>query len=170
MAYASFPIRDAAVVPADPKDPKGKNLPKVKVGEALRKWLSGLSLEVDARPKRNAQINLTLQGAAIATTPLPIGDVTQGLWRISIAIRVTRPATLNSAVQGFLTWTERGVVQIESMTNLVGNLTTTREGKTFFIRADGATPISYSTTYGTAGATSMQYSVDATAELVAGDL
>lgn len=170
MAYASFPIRDTAVVAADPKDPKASSLPKTKIGDSLRQWLSGLSLEVDARPKRATQVNLQTQAVSIATTPLPIGDVTQGIWAIYATVRVTRPATVNSAIQVTLTWQDRGVVQIESGTNLLGNLTTTREGKVFIIRSDGSNPISYSTTYVTAGATGMQYSLDLVAVLLAADL
>lgn len=159
MAYASQPVQDAIAV-ADPTDPKARALPKLVIGDRYRRWLSGLTAVVNQKPSREASRKLTAQGAAIATTSLPIGSVTPGVWGIYTTIRVTRAATTSSAVQLTITWTEGGVTQTQVGTNLTGNATTTREGLLFIVRPDNATVISYSITYASAGATSMQYSAD----------
>lgn len=168
MAYASQPVDDAIATP-DPRDPKSKTLPKFMIGDRWRRWLSGLTVEVNAKPSRVASTKLTAQGAAIATTPLPIGSVTAGVWAISTTLRVTRAGSVSGEVRLTLTWTEGGVTQTEQGTLLNGNLTTTREGRVFIVRPDRATAISYSTTYADGGgALSMQYSLDLVAvQLVA---
>lgn len=168
--YAALPVDSAAVVPADAGHPMASKLPKLKLGWDLVRWLSGVRQEIDVRPKRATQENLTSQAASIATTPLAIGNVTQAVWRVSYTVRVTTPGTATGTIQVTVTWTERGVVQTETGTLLNGNLTTTREGRTLIIRTDAGTPISYSTAYTSTGATAMRYSLDVVAEELAADL
>lgn len=169
MAYASIPIKDDIAVSGDPQHPLTGKLPRLVLGDKYIRWLSGLRGEVDARPKRLTQVNLEGQNASLGATPLPIGSVTRGIWRVSSTVRVTTPGGVSSSIQVSLLWTERGVVQIESGAALAGNLTTTREGKTFVIRSDEGTPISYASTYASNAAGIMRYSWDLTAELLAGD-
>lgn len=168
MAYASQPTDDAIAVP-DPRDPRAARLPKFVVGDRWRRWLSGLTISLNAKPERHATVRRTAQGAAIATTALPIGSVTPGIWGIYTTIRVTRAASTSSSVQLTMTWTEGGVTQTQTGAALTGNVTTTREGLLFVIRPGNATVISYSTTYASVGATSMQYSVDIVAVQVVAD-
>ena len=169
MAYASAPIDDAVAVP-DSRHPLAAKLPKLKMGRSWLRWTSGLTVEVDSKPSRQAQRNLSAQGASIANTSLPIGSVVPGVWRVSYTVRVTRAGSVSSSIQVTIRWTQGGVTQTEAGAALAGNLTTTREGATRVIRPDNATPISYSTVYADGGgATSMQYSLDLVAELVAAD-
>lgn len=163
------PFKDDIAVPADSHHPLVSKLPKFVVGKKWIQYFTNLVTSVEERPARKASVLLTGQAAAIATTPLPIGSVSMGVWRISATLRVTQAATTSSAVRLTVAWTERGVAQTQQGTNLNGNLTTTREGLTFVIRVDGNTPISYSTTYASVGATSMQYSLDIVAEELAAD-
>ena len=168
MAYASQPTSDAIAVP-DPQDTRARTFPKFVIGDRWRRWLSGLTAVVDATPARKASVTLTAQGAAIATTALPIGSVTPGVWGIYTTLRVTRAGSVSSAVRLTITWTEGSVTQTEQGTDLTGNLTTTREGRLFIVRPDNATAISYSTTFSDGGgAVSAQYSADLVAvQLVA---
>lgn len=168
MAYASQPTDDAIATP-DPRDPRAKTYPKFVIGDRWRRWLSGLTTQVNAKPTREASVRLTTQGAAIATTSIPIGSVTPGVWAIYTTLRVTRAGSVSSAVRLTISWDEGSVTQTEQGTNLNGNLTTTREGKLFIVRPDNATVISYATTYADGGgATSMQFSLDIVAvQLVA---
>lgn len=168
--YAALPVDSAAVTPADANHPLAGKLPKLKLGWDYVRWLSGIRQEVNVRPKRATQENLTNQAASIAVTPLAIGNVTLGIWRISYTVRVTTPGTATGSIQVTVTWTERSVVQTETGTLLNGNLTTTREGRTLIIRTDAGTPISYSTAYATTGATAMRYSLDLVAEELASDV
>lgn len=169
--YAPLPTRDPIAVPhpQDQRTPLVEKLPRLVVGDKFVRWFSGLAGEVNARPKRQIHRKLTAQAAAIATTPLAIGTVYEGIWRVSVTVRVTRAATTSSEVRVTISWTEGGVAQSEQTTLLNGNLTSTREGRTFIIRADGSTPISYATSYASVGATTMQYSLDVVAEELALD-
>lgn len=166
--YSAIPVESAIAVPADPRTKAAQGLPKLKIGMDFLRWLGGLKSVVDSQPTRKASVSAAGQTALIAATPLPVTDVSQGVWRISLTYRVTTPASGSSAVQGTITWTERGVVQSQSGANLLGNLTTSREGITVIARTDGATPISYAFSYTSVG-TPMQYSVDIVAEELAPD-
>ena len=168
MSYASQPIDDAIARP-DPQDPRSRSLPKMVIGDRWRRWLSGLTTTVNAKPERQAAVSLTAQGAAIATTALPIGSVTPGLWGMYTHLRVTRAGSVSGEVRLTITFTSGGVTQTEQGTLLNGNLTTTREGRLFIARPDNATVISYSTTYADGGgAVPMQYALDLVAiQLVA---
>ncbi len=168
MAYASQPTEDAIAIP-DPRDTRAKTFPKFVIGDRWRRWLSGLTAVVDATPSRKASVTLTAQGAAIATTALPIGSVTPGVWAIYTSLRVTRAGSVSSAVRLTITWTAGGITQTEQGTDLTGNLTTTRDGRLFLVRPDNATAVSYSATYADGGgAVSMQFSLDLVAvQLVA---
>lgn len=172
IRFAPLPIEDAIAVPVrtNPPNQLAAKLPKFRLGDAFTRYFSDQNARVEQTAERvDAFTPLVDQAASIATTPIPIQDVVKGVYRISVTVRVTRPGTVSSAIQVTLTWQERGITQTESTSNLNGNLTTTREGKTFVIRADADTPISYSTTYATAGATAMQYSLDIAAELLGAD-
>ena len=168
--YAALPVADPIAVPTKghPLSEKGK-LPKFQMGEKFVRWFSGLNARVNAVPQRLGKETLQGQTASIGTTPLDITTVTRGIWRVSVTVRVTTPGGISGTIQVSVLWTERGVVQIESGTNLAGNLTTTREGKVFVIRVDGSTPISYSTTYTSTGVPAMQYSLDIVAEELSPD-
>lgn len=161
MAYASQPVDDSIAVP-DPKDPRARALPKFVIGDRWRRWLSGLTTTVNAKPERHAQVSRSSVGAAIAVTALPIGSVTPGLWAVYTHLRVTRAGSVSGTVQLTVRWTdENGNTQTEAGTSLAGNLITTRDGRLFLLRPGAATAISYSTTYADGGgATSMQYGLD----------
>lgn len=161
MSYASQPVDDAIATP-DPKDPRSRALPKFVIGDRWRRWLSGLTTTVNAKPERHAQVSRSSVGAAIAVTAIPIGSVTPGLWAIYTHLRVTRVGSVSGEVQLTLRWTdEAGNTQTEPGTNLTGNLVTTREGRLFILRPGSATAISYSTTYSDGGgANNMLYGLD----------
>ena len=169
MAYASQPTADAVATP-DPRDVRSHKLPTFYIGDRWRRWLSGLTIAVNAKPQREAYVALTAQGATIATTALPIGSVTPGVWAIYTTLRVTRAGSVSSAIRLTITWTEGGITQTQQGTDLTGNLTTTREGIVFIVRPDNATAVSYSTVYADGGgAVSMQYSLHLVAVNLAAD-
>lgn len=164
MGYASIPVEDAAVVPVK-GHPLTDKLPKLRLGDSLMRWLSGLRAQVDVAPARKAVTSLVGQTASIGVTPLAVDVVSRGLYRVSISARVTTPGGISSSLQVSILWNERTVTQIESSAAKVGNLTTTRAWLVVPIRSDQANPISFSTTYASAGS-AMVYSVDVSVELV----
>ena len=160
MPYASQPVSDAIAKP-DPSDPRSATFPKMVIGDRWRRWLSGLTTQLNTKVERVASVARSSLGAAIATTALPIGSVTPGLWAIYANLRVSRAGSVSGEVQLTIKHTASGVTQTEAGTNLTGNATTTREGKLFLVRPDNATVISYSTTYADGGgAVSLQYQLD----------
>lgn len=164
MAFASLPIDEEIAVAADPRHPLAKKLPKLLIGISFTRWLSGLRAEVDARPKRDVHVRRASNSAAIATTALAIDTVHAGVWRVSVQVRVVTPATTSSEVRATISWTQGGVTQTQTTANLVGNLTTTREGLTVVLRATQGTPVSYAASYSSVGATAMVYELDVVAE------
>ena len=169
-SYAPLPVDSAAVVPVDAHDPRAAKLPKLKLSWDLTRWLSGLRVEVNDRVARKTQENLTNLEAAIATTPLLLGNVTQGIWRLSVTARVTRAATTSSSFQVTITWIDRGVPQTHTGTLVNGNLLTSRDQFPLIIRTDASSPIAYSVAYASVGATPMRFSLDIVAEELAVDL
>lgn len=169
-AFASPPLFDPIAVSADSKHPMAARLPKLLMGLEWLKWLGELTLQLDEKPARKNHVRLVNQNASLATTPIPLGEIPPGLWRISYHVRVTVPGTVSSSIQVTLAWTDGGVSQSEAGAALNGNLTTTRECATRIIRVDNASPISYATTYASAGATAMRYALDVVAEALALDV
>lgn len=164
----SPPVRDPIVV-FDSTDPRTEKMPKTSMHKNWVKYLSNLVTGVLERPARKATTYVSAQQASIAVTPLPLGSIPPGVWRICLTVRVTRAGTVSSAIQASVTWTQGGVTQTESTANLNANTTTTRASLTVIARVDDTTPISYSTTYASAGATAMQYELDVVAEALAMD-
>ena len=161
MSYAPIPVRDAVAVPADPDHALASRLPKLRLGDKFIRWFSGLAGEVDARPKRHVHERVASSSASIATTPLDIPTVYEGVWLICLQVRVTTPGSVSGQIRVTISWTQNGVGQSEATANLTGNLTSTREGRIVVVRADGSTPISYATTYlDGGGATPMAYELD----------
>lgn len=168
--FASPPLFEAVAVSADSRHPMATRLPKLTIGLEWLKWLGELTLQLDEKPARKNHVRLLNQNASLATTPIPLGEIPPGLWRISYHVRVTTPGTVSSSIRVTIGWTDGGIAQSEAGTTLNGNLTTTREGATRIIRVDNASPITYATTYASAGATAMQYALDVVAEALALDV
>jgi len=165
----SFPLYEAFAVPDKRRHALEGKLPKLVMGPEYVKYFGTLEETIGEKPARKVHLRLTEQIASVGVTPLSIGDLSPGIWRISTHVRVTRPGTVSSSIQVTVHWTDGGDAQTESGAALNGNAVTTREGKTFIIRNDAAAPISVSTTYATAGATDMQYALDVVAEQLAMD-
>lgn len=134
------------------------------ISEVWRLWFRETKRVVDATPERVVTKQLTAQTASIATTSLPL-SVTTGLWRVSWAARITRAATTSSSLTVTIGWTDT-VALTSSGAALTGNTTTTSQSGMLLIAADGNTPMTYATTYASAGATTMQYKLDIVVERV----
>jgi hypothetical protein len=152
---APFPANDPVI-----------NLRTGKVLKVFMDWVSALVEDVDASPARLAPVELTQQGAAIGTTAVPTGVLSAGLYRVSWRARITRPATTSSSLTVRIHTTESAVSVSESGAAITGNAVGTVASGSMLVRIDHATPISYSTTYASVGATSMQYRLDVVVEQV----
>ena len=116
-------------------------------------------------PEQLGSVTLTAQGASIAATPVPLADLTAGLYRVSYAARISRAGSVSSSLTVTLGWTRSSVNLSQSGAAMTGNTTATQQNGTLFIRSDANAAINYSTTYADGGgATSMQYELDVVVE------
>lgn len=136
-----------------------------RVTQAMRYWLLALADRVNAGPQILASATATTQAASIATTNFAILSVQPGVYRLSMAARITQAATTSSSLIVTFGWTS-AVACTTSSAALTGNTTATVGSMTFLVRVDAATAITYATTYASAGATAMQYRLDVLCEQV----
>lgn len=137
-----------------------------RITKAWIDWFSQLTLDVDAAPARVKTVTLTGQGASIGTTSIPAGSLAAGLYRVSWRARITQAATVSSSLTVTVGHTESSLSLTQSGAAMTGNTTTTVQSGDVLVRIDGASPVTYSTTYASAGATAMQYRLDVVLESV----
>ena len=111
-------------------------------------------------------VALSVQGASVAATDLSGGGVSQGLYRVSWFAQITQPGTVSSSLTTAIDWVSNGVTLTKTFTAITGNTTSSFGDGQVFFSADAASPVRYTLTYATAGATSMQYQFNATLERV----
>ena len=152
----------------------------IKVAAEMRAQVSGLLEDVwidffqrlldqlNAAPWVRQQARAATQGASIAATDFSGGGLSAGLYRITYYTRITRAATTSSSLTITFDWTDEGVSPTASGTAIIGNTTTTFQSGTIMIYTDSNTPIRYSTTYASVGATTMLYKLYVTLEEVVG--
>lgn len=109
---------------------------------------------------------LTGQTGSILATALPVGAVTAGFYRVSWYARITQAATTSSTLTVTIGWTESGVGVTTSGPALTANVVTATQSANVLIKADANSPLTYATTYGSVGGTSMQYSLSVLAEFL----
>ena len=108
----------------------------------------------------------TPQSASIAATPALVTQ-TGGLYRVSYYLRITKAAGVSSSVTVTIGWTESGIPLTLSGAALTTNTVTSVQSNTWLVRADGATSITYATTYVSNPAADAQYRLDVVVEQVA---
>lgn len=123
-------------------------------------WFRDLAARVQGSPTSAASsVRLTAQEASIGLTPL-VSAATVALYRVTWYARITRAADVSSSLQVSIVTTEGGVVVTQSGTAITGNTTATVQSGSVLVRCDPGVPLQYATTYATAGATPMLYSLD----------
>ena len=108
------------------------------------------------------------QAAAITTTPLPTESLAPGLYRVSYYLRITQEATVSSSVALTITWTDEGTAMSHTFDAIVDGIVTDHQSDSLpLLEIDQASPVSYSTSYASAGATDMEYKLVVFLERVA---
>lgn len=136
-----------------------------RVTQAMRYWLLSMADRINGSPSIIATTSLTVQSASITPTSFGILQVQPGVYRLSMAARVTRAATTSSSLTVTFDWTSTVACTISSAA-ITGNSTSTTGSLTYLVRVDEATAITYATTYVSVGAVTMQYQLDVTCEQV----
>jgi hypothetical protein len=117
--------------------------------------------------RAGANASLSDQSASIGSTDLASGALLgAGLYRVSYYARITTPATVSSSLQVSYSWTDGGVTLVSTGAAMTGNTTATVQQGGGLIYSDGASPITYSATYASVGATAMKYRLAVTVERV----
>lgn len=151
----------------------------IKVAVEMREKVSGLLEDVwidffqrlldqlNSAPWVRTKVVLGGQGGSISATDISGGGLSAGNFRITYYAIITRAATTSSSLTVSFDWTDEGVSPTASGTAITGNTTTTFQSGTIMIYADSNTPIRYSTTYASVGATSMLYKLHVKLEQMA---
>lgn len=153
IAEVTLPGKDAKTVPANLSNGWGM---------FLTQMLDVLGLA----PTRQSAAMLTTQAASISTSDLTDGTWGAGLYRLTYYARITRAGTISSSLTVTFGWTDATQAVTASGAAITGNTVTTIQTGTILIYSDAASPITYATTYATAGATTMQYRLSVVAERV----
>ena len=130
------------------------------------KWFQEIGAALSATALRLGSVGLTAQAATVSATDFQTVSLTEGLYRVTYAARITRAATVNSSLTVALGWTDGGVSCSQSGAAMTGNTTSTTQSGIVAMHVDAATPVTYTLTYASAGATTMLYSFTAALESV----
>src|SRR5258708_10025451 len=147
MATIDLPagIRNSTMV--DP--PQGS--PQNFVYLISRVWSQWLQLQIVNRlqssPQNLQTLKLTGLHDTVISTPLALGTVASGVYRLSYFTRITTPAGTSSSVTPNFLFTQGGQSCTVTGDAVTGNSLTSVGSKSFLIAADQASPISYSVTY-----------------------
>lgn len=153
------PITDVSVDPATGQ-PRSNGL----VSSGWLNWFSGLVAQLDTTGQRLRAIALPDQSAAIANTPIPVGSLAGGLYRLTWFARITTPGTVSSSFELFVDFTDGGIACEVRGGALATNTIDSVKSGVLVVRSDPGSPISYSTAYSTSGATPMEYSLSLSLE------
>ncbi len=162
MATSDIPTAIGFVTPID--SAVAATFPKLILSREAVQWLGDFVLEADQKPTSRARVSRAGEEAAIGTTPLPIGSLSAGMWRVNYHVRVTQAASGSSDLRVSIHWTDGGIAQTHQGTLVNGNLTTSRDGAAVIVVSDSDTPISYAVSYNSVGATPMQFRIDIAVE------
>lgn len=141
-------------------------LPNGRVTDPWNEWFSNVAAQNASMSQRVGTVSLTAQQASISATSIPIQNVTTALYRVSYYTRITQAATTSSSLTVTFGWTESTVSLSASGAAITGNTTTSQQNAIGTFLVDGASPITYSTTYSSTGATPMQYRIEIRAEVL----
>jgi hypothetical protein len=155
-----MPISTAPLNPNEPMVNANR-----KPSQRFIEWATALLGNVDAAPARVFTVNLSAQNAAIGTTAIGTPAAT-GLYRVAVYQRITTAAGVSSSLTTTIAWTDGGVTCSLAGASLTGNTVTTVGTFTMLIKADGSTPVSFSTAYASNAAGAMQYTLAITLERV----
>ena len=109
-------------------------------------------------------VALSAQAASIGVTAIPTTSLAAGLYRIAYYTRITTASGATSSLTVTIHWTDGGIACSLSSAALTANTTSTVGTGTALVNIDGASPVSYSTTYASTGVPVMSYALYLTLE------
>ena len=140
------------------------DLKKLLVSFQWDNWFQGLANRLNSSAEQVGSANLSAQSASVSATNLNAMTVTAGFYRVTYSQQVTRAATVSSSLTSVFSWTAGGVAQTSTNAAMTGNTTATHQEGMLPIQVDASTNVTYTLTYASSGATSMQYAWRASIE------
>ena len=136
-----------------------------RVTGAMRYWLIALADRLNTTPNLVASATGSTQAASVSTTAFSIPSVLPGLYRLSMAARITRAASTSSSLIVTFGWPQAVSCTAASVA-MTGNTTATTGTFSVLVRVDQDSSITYATTYASSGGTAMQYRFDVTCDRI----
>lgn len=100
---------------------------------------------------------VNVQNAAYPLTPLTLGSLNAGIYRLNVYLRVTTPDGAASSVQPFVSFLDDGVTCTITGTALTSNAINLPSGQSFILNVDQPGPISFGTNYSSTTPNQMVY-------------
>ena len=139
---------------------------KVKtISKSWDDWFQTIQRTLDQSALVVGQVALDTQSAAIAPTTIA-SSLAAGLYRLSYYAQVTQAASVSSSLTPDFQWTTNGVAQTTASAALTTNTTASHQERSFPIKVDQSSAVTYSVAYASVGAPVMQYSLDIALEAV----
>lgn len=110
-------------------------------------------------------IALSAQNAAIDITQVTSETLTAGLYRVTYYARITSAAPISSSLTVNIFWDDGIVTCSKSFTTITGNTISTTGSESYMVQID-TPPLTFSTTYASNTAGSMQYSLSIVLEAI----
>lgn len=120
-------------------------------------WIQALLTRINSALRILRAVTVVTQSGSIVTTPLPLPILGKGSYRVSIYMRVTTPATVNSSLTVTIGGTDDTIAASQTTAAMTSNDVTKPASAVLIANVDNNSPISYATTYASAGATAMVY-------------
>lgn len=137
---------------------------KDKIFKTWDDWFQQIARLLGLSPAVVGTVSLTEQSASVSATAIATPELSAGLYRLTYYQRVTRAATSSSSLQTTIGWTDGGVACMVSGAAMTGNTTSTTQSDCLTVQVDKATSVTYTLTYASLGATSMQFAWSARLE------
>lgn len=164
-----LPVGDAMVFSRDRlryRDPREKDPKEGTITRTWIEWLTRQSQQVAQSARRLFSAALQDQDASIAATDISNGTLAAGLYRVSFNLTQVQSATTSWSCSVTIDWTYRTVSKAITSTALTTNLTSAAQSFSYLVRVDKNSPIRYSTTYASVGATPARYDLAVTLEIL----
>lgn len=136
--------------------------------------LPALALSPSVSNAGSPPLVLSAQTDAVPTTPIPVGTLSTGLYRVSVWMRITDPDGVSSSVTPQVTYPSSGTVSGAPLTTctetaksaLTSDAVDEPFSYTFLVQVDAPGPISFSTLYMSNTPNAAEYEVELTVERV----
>jgi hypothetical protein len=136
------------------------------LAQAWIAWLQSLVDAIQAAAAVVGSLSITGRSSAVVATPLNTNGLTDGFYKVTFYLRISRPASVSSSAQIVIGWTDGGVALSTTGTLLNGNTTATLQSGIVTIKVDQGTDVTVGVNYASVGGTSMQFAIEARLERV----